>query len=81
MDDELCSECIYLKYIRTGNGVFDPIDIGVVYEHGKRMMTSSNGNIFRVTGPLCGGITGHRWISHTKANDAGLWCFLWSAPD
>ena len=26
------------------------------------MMTSSNGNIFRVTGPLCGEFTGHRWI-------------------
>ena len=26
------------------------------------MMTSSNGNIFRVTGPLCGGFTGHPWI-------------------
>ena len=25
-------------------------------------MTSSNGNIFRVTGPLCGEFTGHRWI-------------------
>ena len=24
--------------------------------------------------------TGHRWIPHTKANDAELWCFLWSAP-
>ena len=24
------------------------------------MMTSSNGNIFRVTGPLCGEFTGHR---------------------
>ena len=24
-------------------------------------MTSSNGNIFRVTGPLCGEFTGHRW--------------------
>ena len=23
-------------------------------------MTSSNGNIFRVTGPLCGEFTGHR---------------------
>ena len=27
------------------------------------MMTSSNGSIFRVTGPLCGKFTGHRWIS------------------
>ena len=26
------------------------------------MMTSSNGNIFRVTGPLCGEFTGPRWI-------------------
>ena len=25
------------------------------------MMTSSNGNIFRVTGLLCGEFTGHRW--------------------
>ena len=26
------------------------------------MVTSSNGNIFRVTGHLCGEFTGHRWI-------------------
>ena len=25
-------------------------------------MTSSTGNIFRATGPLCGEFTGHRWI-------------------
>ena len=41
------------------------------------MMTSSNGNIFRVTGHLCGKFTGPRWISRTKASDAELWCFLW----
>ena len=35
-------------------------------------MTSSNGSIFRVTGHLCGEFTGHRWIPHTKANDAEL---------
>ena len=40
------------------------------------MMTSSNGNIFRFTGPLCGEFTGYRWIPITKANDAKLWCFL-----
>ena len=40
------------------------------------MMTSSNGNIFRVTGPLCGGLTGQRWITLTKAGDAELWCFF-----
>ena len=44
------------------------------------MMTSSNRIIFRVTGLLCGEFTGNRWIPHTKASDAELWCFLWSAP-
>ena len=44
------------------------------------MMTSSNENIFRVTGPLYGEFTGHRWIPLTKASDAELWCFLSSAP-
>ena len=34
-------------------------------------MASSNGNIFRVTGHLCGEFTGP-----TKASDAELWCFL-----
>ena len=45
------------------------------------MMTSSNGNIFRITGPLCGEYIGHRWIPLTKASDAELWCFLWSASE
>ena len=39
-----------------------------------------NGNTFRVTGPLCGEFTGHRCIPLTKASNAELWCFLWSAP-
>ena len=43
-----------------------------------RMMTSSNGNIFRVTGPLWGESTGHRFIPITKASRAEFWCFLWS---
>ena len=30
------------------------------------IMTSSNGNIFLVTGPLCREFTGHRWIPLTK---------------
>ena len=33
------------------------------------MMTSSNGNIFRVTGHLCGEFAGPRWIPRTKASD------------
>ena len=40
------------------------------------MMTSSNGNIFRVTGHLCGEFSGDRWIPRTKASDAGLWSFF-----
>ena len=43
------------------------------------IMSSSNGNIFRVTGPLCGEFTGRRRIPRSKASDAELWCFLWSA--
>ena len=46
------------------------------------MMTSSNGNSFRVTAWLfVRESTGHRWIPLTKASDAGLWCFLWSASE
>ena len=36
------------------------------------MMTSSNGNIFRLTGNLCGEFTGPRWIPGTKASDAEI---------
>ena len=36
----------------------------------KCIMTSSNGNISRFTGPLCGEFTGHRWNSPHK----GQWC-------
>ena len=35
------------------------------------MMTSSNGNIFRLTGPLCGEFTGPRWIPRTKGQWRG----------
>ena len=45
------------------------------------MMTSSNGNIFRVTGHFCGEFTDDRWIPRTKVSYAELWCFLWSAPE
>ena len=45
------------------------------------MMTSSNGNIFCVTGPLWGESTSHRWISLTKACDTELWCFPSSVPE
>ena len=50
---------------------------GLLYTDINAMMTSSNGNIFHVTGPLCGS----QWIPRTKGSDAELWCFLWSAPE
>ena len=45
------------------------------------MIMSSDGNIFHVTGHLCGEFTGSRWSPHTRASDAELWCLLWSAPE
>ena len=45
------------------------------------MMTSSNGDIFRVTDHLWGEFTGQRLIPRTKASDAELWCFLLSGPE
>ena len=41
------------------------------------VIASTNGNIFRVIGPLWGESTGHRWIHLTKATDAERWWFLW----
>ena len=32
-----------------------------------KTMTSSNRNVFRVTGPLCGEITSHRWIPSQRS--------------
>ena len=61
----------HINYIRVwampkGSGVYS----------NQSMMTSSNGNVFRVTSHLCEEFTGHRWIPLTKARYAGLWCFF-----
>ena len=64
--------CIYL-YFNTKKPYLFPDLIGFLAVF--NMMTSSNGNIFRVTGHLCGEFTGPRWIPHTMASDAGLWCY------
>ena len=45
------------------------------------MMTSSNGDFFRLTVPLWGESTGQRWTPLTKASDAELWYFPWSTPE
>ena len=57
--------------------LMNPNYINIMSSDGRcHMMTSSNGNIFRVTGHLCGEFTGPRWIPHTKASDAELWCWV-----
>ena len=39
-------------------------------------------NILHIfTGPLWEEFSGYRLIPLTKASDAELWCFLWSAPE
>ena len=63
----------YPCFIRTGDHSDIPSAVN--------MMTSSNGNIFRVIGHSCGEFTGPRWIPHTKASDTERWCFLWSASE
>ena len=71
--------CIALTCMGSSNhNLIDPIS-SLTNCYG--MMTSSNGNIFRVTGHLCGEFTGPRWIPHTKTSDTELWCLLWSAPE
>ena len=60
---------------------FSGIGADQFYTYYSGMMTSSNGKIFRVTGHLCREFTDPRWIPHTKASDAELWCFLWSASE
>ena len=71
--------CCLRYYVMEGVFTGIPPSHRIVYTF--NMMTSSNENIFRVTGPLCGEFTGHRWIPLTKASDAELWCFLWSPPE
>ena len=62
----------------TTSGATRDNKVGIMTDYS--MMTSSNRNIFRVTGPLCGEFTAtsHRWIPRTKASDADLWGSLWS---
>ena len=45
------------------------------------ILTSSNGKKFRITGPLCGEFTCHRWFPLTKTSDAEFWYFLLYAPE
>ena len=57
---------------------FEKCDLPFVYcvRCQPAVMTSSNGNIFRVYWPFVRGIHRSRWIPRTKASDTELWCFL-----
>ena len=72
-------KCSLESYSRIYN-FYKCISYGVLKNETSLMMTSSDGNIFRVTSFLCGKFTGDRWILRTKARGTELWCFLWSAP-
>ena len=73
MKTESCPDA---NFVDTGDDILSGVG-----EPGHHMMTSSNGNIFRVTVHLCGEFTGPRWIPRTKASDAERWCFLCSASE
>ena len=48
--------------------IYDPHDYVIKWKH-----------FPRYSGPLCGEFTGPLWIPLTKASNAELWYFLWSA--
>ena len=52
----------------------------LLYPIDKQMMTSSIGNIFRVTGLLCGKFNGDRWIPRTKGqwHRALMFSLIWA---
>ena len=87
------TESIVAKCVRGKMALTYTLSISFIWEWGYgwvtayrprqqcSMMTSSNRNSFRVTGPLWGEFTRRRWILLTKASDAEFWCFLWSAPE
>ena len=72
---------LYSTVINLEQCIENPRNAPWFTEMSWNIITLSKEDIFRVTGPLCGEFTGHRWISHTKASNAEFWCFLWSAPE
>ena len=70
-----------MTFSKNTSSHIEPIASPAAADAETTMMASSNGNIFRVTGPLWGESSCDRWIPLTKAGDTELWCFLWSAPE
>ena len=75
-----CVVCVSLSELSIFYMIFIPSQTWQNITMAIIMMTSSSGNIFRVTDHLCGKFIGHRWIPRTKASCAELWCFLWTSP-
>ena len=80
----LCKSCALLVPRDISCGSFSWVPV----------MTSQYGNAFYIihddaikwkhfprNWPFVRGIHRSRWIPHTKASDAELWCFLWSEPE
>ena len=59
---------IYIREFKSGIDINIEITPGTIETATRGMMTSSNGSIFRVTGPLCGEFTGHRWLLKSPAS-------------
>ena len=80
LDDFNRTPFIISQYCIRQKPLLEPMLTHVTYSI-TSMITSSNGNIFPVTGPLHGEFTGHQWIPRTKASDMELWWFLWFVPE
>ena len=66
---QVAPHACYVRYILPGKiHACDPDDV-IKWKH------------FRVTDHLCGEFTGRRRIPRTKASDAEVGCFLWSASE
>ena len=76
----LCRVCKFLSYTRKDSTTCvmwrNDIKIDEFLCFPRTWWSHLRQNIFRFTGHLCGEFTGHRWIPHTKASYAELWCFL-----
>ena len=71
-----CCYCIFVANSSINRAFFQSYNLFCCRTVTVNMMMSSNRNILRVIGPLCGEFTGHRWIPRIKASDAELWCFF-----
>ena len=67
--------CCGLLWFGTGRFVHILLNYFGEIRRSPDMMTSSNGNIFRVTGHLCGEFVGPMWIPPHKGQWRGAWMF------